>query len=90
MKTQKCCNAIYMKRFRRVGILEFIRVVVPGAILVLLPKCPACFAAYIAIGTGIGISLSTAAQIKVVLVVLCVSTLSFFIFKSLRSKGELL
>ena len=32
----------------------------PTLILMLLPKCPACFAAYIALGTGISVSVAAA------------------------------
>lgn len=51
--------------------------VLPGATLALLPKCPACVAAYIALATGLGVSFSTAAYIRASIVIVSVSVLVF-------------
>ena len=50
---------------------------VPSGLLVLMPKCPACFAAYIAAATGLGLSVPAASGLRVTLIVLCVLSLGF-------------
>jgi hypothetical protein len=59
--------------------------VIPTATLALIPKCPACVAAYIALATGLGISLPTATYLRALLVVLCVASLVFVAAKRVRS-----
>ncbi len=47
----------------------------PGALLVAMPKCPACVAAYCTVFTGVGLSLSAAAHLRILLLSLCAATL---------------
>ena len=60
--------------------------IVPTATLALIPKCPMCVAAYVALATGIGISLPAAAHLRAMLVVLCVVSLVFVTARRLRSR----
>jgi hypothetical protein len=61
--------------------LEVAEWVFPGAILALLPKCPGCVAAYVALWTGIGLSLSTATYLRWSLLILCAAALLYLTLK---------
>ncbi len=52
-----------------------------GTTLALLPKCPACFAAYLAIGGGVQISLQAAANLRIMTVAICVLCLAYCVWQ---------
>ena len=56
----------------------------PGTVLALLPKCPACFAAYTFLWTGIGLSMPVAAGLRWLLMVVCMASLGFLVVRVVR------
>jgi hypothetical protein len=78
-----CCHAAgnrttptWVRRGR--AILGWI---LPSAVLVVVPKCPACLAAHVALWTGLGLSLSMATYLRWALLFVCISTLLFLIWQ---------
>src|SRR4051812_24633475 len=78
MSTPLCCATSLRWRQRATEMAGWI---VPGAVLALLPKCPACVVAYVALVTGMGISMSLASYLRISLIVACAATLSYFAFR---------
>lgn len=58
----------------------------PSALLVLLPKCPMCFAAYLAVA-GIGVSVELAARLRIGVMAACVTTLSLLVVRFFVARG---
>ena len=50
--------------------------ILPGAVLVLLPKCPLCLAAWLTVVTGVGFSAAGAAWVRGMLVVFWVAAVA--------------
>jgi hypothetical protein len=58
----------------------------PTVILLLLPKCPMCVAAYIAFGTGLGISMPVATWIRGGLIAACATSFAWLAITTLRRR----
>lgn len=57
---------------------------VPLATLALIPKCPACVAAYVLLFTGIGLSLPAATATRWTLVALSIAALAYLLLRAAR------
>jgi hypothetical protein len=58
----------------------------PATLLVLMPKCPLCVAAYFALFTGIGVSVSTARWIQILMLVFCLTSLAYLAVRHWRRR----
>ena len=86
-----CCHAASDRKTLTWGrkVQEILAWILPSAILVLVPKCPACLAAHVMLWTGLGLSLSTAAYLRWVLLLVCVASLLFLMMKRLDHLGAI-
>lgn len=82
-----CCHAAHDAKTltwtRR--IREALAWLLPSAVLMLLPKCPACLAAYVALWTGLGLSFSVATYLRWALLLVGVTSLLFLTVKRLTN-----
>jgi hypothetical protein len=78
--------------FTRVFFRRFLAMAewaLPAAIFALLPKCPLCLVAYTALGTGIGISVSTATYLRTSLFAIGVMLMLFLAARLLYRLNKL-
>jgi len=83
LKRQECREPAKTRPLRGASG-EFAGWLLSGAALVLIPKCPACLAGYIALTTGIGISFPVASGLRILLLLLCVGSITFLLVKHLK------
>lgn len=55
--------------------------IVPGALLALMPKCPMCLVAYVALYSGLTMSCSSAHLLMRLLTALCIGTLTLCVVR---------
>jgi hypothetical protein len=56
--------------------------ILPGALLVLLPKCPLCLAAWLTVATGVSFSAAGAAWLRESIVPLWIAVLGLMIWRA--------
>ena len=61
----------------------------PGVMLVLLPKCPACLVAYLAIWTGAGLAAPVAEYLRPLLAVVFVASVIYLVAGIARRRSGL-
>lgn len=70
-------------RARR-GVIGLVQWMVPVTVLALVPKCPACVAAYVLLFTGVGLSLSTAAAMRWGLIATAIGLIAYLTARAVR------
>jgi hypothetical protein len=86
-----CCHAAgarKMPAWAR-GVREVFAWAVPSAILVSVPKCPACLAAYVMLWTGLGLSFAAATYLRWGLLFVGVASLLFLMVQRLDRIGAI-
>ena len=75
-----CCSGgeVAAKPRRVVAVVQW---GLPVAALALMPKCPVCFAGYVMMFTGIGLSFSTAAMAREAAIGGCVAAIGFLVVR---------
>jgi hypothetical protein len=72
---------------RRIGAL--IQWALPITTLAIIPKCPACIAAYIFLFTGVGLSLPAATAMRWTLIALSIAALAYVLLRAVRREHGL-
>ena len=82
--TAQCCTGEGPSRRLARRLSGAAASILPGAVLVLLPKCPLCLAAWLTVVTGIGVSAAAAAHVRGLIVVFWVAAVALAAARIIR------
>uniref|UniRef100_Q01N71 Uncharacterized protein n=1 Tax=Solibacter usitatus (strain Ellin6076) TaxID=234267 RepID=Q01N71_SOLUE len=85
--TGQCCTGGGRRRRLARRCVSAAASVLPGAALVLLPKCPLCVAAWLTVITGIGVPVAAAGHVRELIVVCWVATASLAAAQIIRRRA---
>lgn len=77
--TEQCCTG--GRKSRRLPRRLSVASILPGVVLVLLPKCPLCLAAWLTLATGISFSAAGAAWVPGSIVLLWLAAAALFVWQ---------
>ena len=77
----KACCALKKMQGRKLDASGWL---VSGGLLLLVPKCPMCLAAYVAAFTGLGLPLTAAAGLRWAMIALCFASLGFLTIRLIK------
>ena len=86
--TQHCCRTGRKSNSFTRGFARATTSLLPGVVLVFLPKCPLCVAAWLTIATGITISGAVAAWLHASLLLLSFAALAITITGTISQRGR--
>jgi hypothetical protein len=61
----------------------------PGLVLALMPKCPMCVVAYVALATGLGISVSAASILRTSAIGLSIAMLTYLVARTVHRRWRI-
>lgn len=74
--TAQCCTGGWRSRRLARRLSGFVAALLPGAALALLPKCPLCLVAWVALVTGVGFPIAAAARVRGLILVFWVAAVA--------------
>lgn len=78
------CRGSQVPRFRFWQWVGWVQCVIPGFLLVFVPKCPMCIMVYAAMFTGLGMSFATASYVRVGMIVVCTASILYLVWRQYR------
>ena len=72
------------KKQLRQGFTAYVKMAIPVFAFVIIPKCPVCLAGYIALLSGVSLSITTAGYLRIGLIIVCILSLTYFIIRHVK------